>query len=128
MSRKIVGIPDPVGAVNNTTPFDIGLFAASFTVTPNAVPKAVPTVADCGVVFIFAAICVGTCTTGTFVSLPLTAEPELVWTKSPPPKATAVFVTKVGEFPGTLTMILMARKELPPAICCVDVQLAVCVV
>jgi len=67
----------------------------------------------------------GTWTTGTLLSLPVAAVAELVWVKSPPPQARAVFDTEVGELDGTFTMIWMVENAFPPATACVDVQFAV---
>jgi len=75
---------------------------ASLTVACSAVPNEVPTKVDCGVpaVVVMEA---GTCTTGTLLSEPVAAFPELVWVRSPPPYALAVLVTEVGELAGTFT-------------------------
>ena len=52
--------------------------------------------------------------TGTLVSDPDAALPELVWVTSPPPNTLAVLLTDVGELAGTLT-IKVSRLKLAPA-------------
>ena len=58
--------PDP-GAVNVTFTPGTGVFEASSTVTPSAVPKDCVTCADCGVAPVLADICVGVSIIGGLV-------------------------------------------------------------
>lgn len=74
---KIPDAPVP-GAVNVTLTPEIGLLAASFTVTAGALAKAVETVADCGVVPALAVMLAGTCTTVTLSAGDIAAEASVV--------------------------------------------------
>ena len=90
------------GAVKVTAWFGMVTPPPSFTTTVKAVPNAVPIVALC----VPPAVIVtdaGVWATVT-VSVDCAAEPELVWVRSPPPQALAVFETEVGEFAGTFTV------------------------
>ncbi len=91
-----LGTVEPVGAVNIASTPDTGLFDASSRVTLSAVPNAVPTVADCGVVFAFVLIWVGVSTPSRIVTfLPVLLATARSALPSPLKSPTAI---AIGEF------------------------------
>lgn len=115
-----------LGARKTTVAPLIATPPASFTTAASGKPNAVPAAVLCGVPPVGVTEA-GTCVTVT-VLLVVAAEPKLLWIVSPPPHVATVFVTKIGEFDGTLTMILIVGYELPPVTTCVLVQVTVVLV
>lgn len=110
-----------LGAVKVTDWFGMATPAASVTSTVNGVVNAAPVSALC-VPPAATVMLAGTCVTGTLLSVPEAAVPELVCTGSPPPYALAVFDTVIGDVAGTFTFRTMVDEPLA-AIAVEDVQL-----